>query len=73
MATAYAIDAPHTLFSLPRPLDAVAGKTLTGASYTVEGSKKRKRSEIVAGVDGESINVYDVCAELSQLSNFISK
>ena len=47
--------------TLPRPIDHsngryVVGEVLGGAP----GSKKRKRSELAVGVDGEGVNLYDV-------------
>jgi hypothetical protein len=53
------IQAPLPLAQLPRPLDA-EGKTLFNSVYGLSASRKVKRYEIVAAVDGEAINLYDV-------------
>jgi hypothetical protein len=47
--------------SLPRPIDRSNGRYVVGEVYGgVPGSKKRKRSELAVGIDGEGINLYDV-------------
>jgi hypothetical protein len=53
------IQAPLPVAQLPRPLDA-EGKSLFNSVYGVSALKKVKRYEIVAAVDGEAINIYDV-------------
>ncbi|PGH03586.1 hypothetical protein GX51_04012 [Blastomyces parvus] len=54
------LQAPFVLAQLPRPLGASAGKCQLGEVYGVEGSKKRKRYEVAAAIDGESVNIYNV-------------
>ncbi|OAT13082.1 hypothetical protein BDBG_08352 [Blastomyces gilchristii SLH14081] len=54
------LQAPFVLAQLPRPLGASAGKCQLGKVYGVEGSKKRKRYEVAAAIDGESVNIYNV-------------
>ena len=54
------IEIPHTLASLQRPIDSANGRTLAAAVYSLSGSKKRKRSEIAVGTDGEGISIYSV-------------
>ncbi len=61
MTSNYSIQKPYVLTPLPRSLD------LSGSSYAVgevygqqPGSKKRKRPEVVIGIDGEAANIYDV-------------
>lgn len=50
--------------SLPRPIDPSNGRYVVGEVYGgVPGSKKRKRSEVAVGIDGESVNLYDVRLE----------
>ena len=47
--------------SLPRPIAQSNGRYMAGDVYGgAAGSKKRKRSELVVGVDGEGVNLYDV-------------
>ncbi|KAK2786342.1 hypothetical protein FQN53_006710 [Emmonsiellopsis sp. PD_33] len=54
------LQAPSVLAQLPRPLGASAGKCQLGEVYGVEGSKKRKRYEVAAAIDGESVNIYSI-------------
>lgn len=61
MADSYSIEAPVVLLQLPQSNDTRASIP-AGPSYTISGSKKRKRTEIVYGCSGDSINVYDVGA-----------
>jgi hypothetical protein len=53
------LQAPLPLAQLPRQLDA-EGKTLFNSVYGLSTSEKVKRYEIVAAVDGEAVNLYDV-------------
>lgn len=62
MAATFNIQKPYVLTSLPRPLNQQGD-----SSYQVgdvwgqqQGSKKRKRSELAVGIDGEALNLYDV-------------
>ncbi|ROV89277.1 hypothetical protein VSDG_09084 [Cytospora chrysosperma] len=62
MAATFNIQKPYVLTSLPRPLNQQGEP-----SYQVgdvwgqqQGSKKRKRSELAVGIDGEALNLYDV-------------
>ncbi|KAM0722707.1 hypothetical protein Q7P37_002148 [Cladosporium fusiforme] len=54
------MEAPYTIASLPRPLDADNGNIFASPVYSFRGLKKRKRHEVVVGVDGESLNIYNV-------------
>ncbi|GKT96010.1 hypothetical protein CT0861_05224 [Colletotrichum tofieldiae] len=61
MASTFRIHRPDVLASLPRPLDHTKGQYHIGEVYTQKpGSKKRKRLEVVVGVDGEAANIYHV-------------
>jgi len=62
MAHSYVIEAPVILLQLPRSVDTTPVPVQAGPSHTISGSKKRKRTEIVHGSSGDSINVYDVGA-----------
>ena len=49
--------------SLPQPIGHVKGHYKVGDVYGgAPGSKRRKRSELAVGVDGEGVNLYDVSA-----------
>ncbi|KAK6435426.1 hypothetical protein LTR95_008385 [Oleoguttula sp. CCFEE 5521] len=54
------LEAPYSIASLPKPLDATGGKTYAAPVYSYRASRKRKRHEVVVGVDGESVNIYNV-------------
>lgn len=54
------MEAPYTIASLPKPLDAENGNIYASPVYSFRGLKKRKRHEVVVGVDGESLNIYNV-------------
>ena len=54
----FELQAPSVLAQLPRQL--TEGKILFGPVYGRRASEKVKRYEIVAAVDGEAINIYNV-------------
>lgn len=54
------MEAPYTIASLPKPLDAENGTIYAAPVFSSRGLKKRKRHEVVVGVDGESLNIYNV-------------
>ena len=54
------IGAPYTVASLPKPIDSVNGRTQASGVCSISGAKKRKRTEIAVGVDGEGILIYSV-------------
>ncbi|KAL1880018.1 hypothetical protein Daus18300_001381 [Diaporthe australafricana] len=63
MAATFNIQKPYVLTTLPRPLNQREGSS----AYQIgdvwgqqQGSKKRKRSELAVGIDGEALNLYDV-------------
>lgn len=57
----------YTLAALPRPLDTAKGCYLTANVWSAaNGSKKRKRSEVAVGIDGEGVNIYNVRTNLSR-------
>lgn len=68
MSSNYAIGEPHIIASLPRPFNSENGKLRASPVYSLEGSRKRKRNEIVAGIDGEAVNVYHVRLRNVQLA-----
>lgn len=54
------MEAPYTIASLPKPLDADNGAIYAAPVFSYRGLKKRKRHEVIVGVDGESLNIYNV-------------
>ncbi|KAF2111455.1 hypothetical protein BDV96DRAFT_623572 [Lophiotrema nucula] len=54
------IGAPFTIASLPHPLDSTNGRTQASSVWSISGAKKRKRTEVAVGVDGEGILVYSL-------------
>lgn len=60
-----ALQPPSLLAQMPQPLgNAAQGKVRFAEIHGVHGSKKRKRYEIAAAIDGEAVNLYNVCASL---------
>lgn len=58
---------PTVVAQLPQSLLGVDGRTHFGPCYGFTGSRKRKRTEIAAAVDGEALNIYDVCDETCEV------
>ncbi|KAF2158529.1 hypothetical protein M409DRAFT_71596 [Zasmidium cellare ATCC 36951] len=54
------IEEPYSIAALPKPLDSENGRILGANVYSLSGSKKRKRREVAVGVDGESVNIYNI-------------
>jgi hypothetical protein len=54
-----ALEQPQILASLPRPVDRVEAQTKAAVVWS--GVSCRKRPEVVVAVDGEGINIYNVC------------
>jgi hypothetical protein len=59
------IHPPHVLATLPRPLDHTQGRItarpVMGIRRGDEAAKRpRKRKEVVSGIDGEAVSIYDV-------------
>jgi hypothetical protein len=61
------MEAPYTIASLPKPLDAEHGSIYASPVFSYRGLRKRKRHEVVVGVDGESLNIYNVCLRESSV------
>ncbi|KAI9158993.1 hypothetical protein HJFPF1_06998 [Paramyrothecium foliicola] len=65
MASEYKIHRPYIVSALPRPLDHTDGRIVAREVYGQrEGQKKRKRTELAVGVDGETASIYDVSTDL---------
>ncbi|POS76272.1 hypothetical protein DHEL01_v205326 [Diaporthe helianthi] len=63
MAATFNIQKPYVLTTLPRPLnqrEGVSAYQIGDVWGQQPGSKKRKRSELAVGIDGEALNLYDV-------------
>ncbi|KAB8360780.1 hypothetical protein FH972_024514 [Carpinus fangiana] len=60
MASSCTIEEPQVLLSLPRPLDPAESNVSVAPVFGLAQSRKRKRPELVVGIDGECVNVYDV-------------
>lgn len=56
------IEAPYTIASISRPLDSTHGRVQVAPVSGIKNGRKRKRHEVVVGVDGEGINIYNVMA-----------
>lgn len=52
------IEEPYTIATLPKARD--NGRIQAAPVHSLNGSRKRKRHEIALGVDGESVNIYNV-------------
>lgn len=55
------IGAPFTLASLSKPISSSNGRVHAAGVCSISGIKKRKRTEIAVGLDGEGVSVYSVC------------
>lgn len=72
MASEYRIHKPYVLATLPKPLDHTKGNIVAREVYGQrDGQKKRKRTELVVGVDGETTSIYDVCVALVLTANVL--
>jgi hypothetical protein len=61
MSASFSIEKPTVVATLPRPIDHSTGRYVVSEVHGgTLGSRKRKRSELVVGVDGEGLNIYDV-------------
>jgi hypothetical protein len=61
MSTAFSIQAPTVIAALPRPIDRSSGRYVASDVHSGNrGSRKRKRTELAVGIDGEGLSIYDV-------------
>jgi len=67
MASTFRLHKPYVLAALPRPLDRSSAVYRVGDVFGESGSKKRKRPELVVGVDGEAASLYDVSCFLTNV------
>lgn len=61
MSSDQPIGAPFTLASLSKPVGSTNGRVHAAGVCSISGIKKRKRTEIAVGVDGEGVSIYSVC------------
>ena len=54
------MEAPYAIASIPTPIDGVNGGIYAATVSGIGDSRKRKRHEVVVGVDGEIVNLYNV-------------
>jgi len=72
MSPRFTLQNPYVVASLPRPIDHSNGRYVVGDVYGgAPGSKKRKRSELAVGVDGEGVNIYDVGSRMNSFASMI--
>ncbi|KYK56620.1 hypothetical protein DCS_03621 [Drechmeria coniospora] len=63
MGSEYKVHRPYVLATLPRPLDHTDGRIVAREVYGQrDGQKRKKRTELVVGIDGETTSIYDVPA-----------
>lgn len=68
MASEFKLHRPYVLATLPRPLDHTNGSIVAREVYGQrDDQKKKKRTELTVGIDGENASIYDVCTFLSQV------
>ncbi|KAK7193274.1 hypothetical protein DPSP01_008125 [Paraphaeosphaeria sporulosa] len=60
MSSDQEIGAPFTLASLPHSISSRDGRTHAASVCSISGNKKRKRTEIAIGLDGEGISIYSL-------------
>ncbi|KAF2279944.1 uncharacterized protein EI97DRAFT_390635 [Westerdykella ornata] len=60
MSSETRIGAAFVLASLPRPGSSSSGRTQAACVYSIGGAKKKQRSEVAVGIDGEGISVYSL-------------
>lgn len=51
---------PFTIATLPKPSTSAAVRTHLASVYSINGIKKRKRTEVVVSLDGEGLSIYAV-------------
>ncbi|KAF8866980.1 hypothetical protein BDZ45DRAFT_719968 [Acephala macrosclerotiorum] len=61
MSSRFSIQKPYVIASLPQPIDRSNGRYVVGEVVSGGvGTKKRKRSELAVGIDGEGLSLYDI-------------
>lgn len=54
------IGAPFTLATLSKPVGFTNGRAHAASVCSISGIKKRKRTEVAVGLDGEGVSIYSV-------------
>ncbi|KAF1832618.1 hypothetical protein BDW02DRAFT_529368 [Decorospora gaudefroyi] len=60
MSSGQPIGAPFTLASLSKPIRSTSGHVHAAGVCSISGIKKRKRTEIAVGIDGEGVSIYSL-------------
>ncbi|KAG4439929.1 hypothetical protein IFR05_004604 [Cadophora sp. M221] len=61
MSSRFVLQKPYVVATLPQPIDHSKGQYAVSEVYGgAPGAKKRKRSELAVGIDGEGVNLYDI-------------
>ncbi|KAL2075383.1 hypothetical protein VTL71DRAFT_326 [Oculimacula yallundae] len=61
MSSRFVLQKPYVVATLPQPIDHLNGQYVVAEVYGgAPGAKKRKRSELAVGIDGEGVNLYDI-------------
>lgn len=61
MSPGSSIQKPYSIASLPKPVNKSTSPYFVGDVHgVIPGSRKRKRTELAVGIDGENLNLYDV-------------
>ncbi|KAF1921457.1 hypothetical protein BDU57DRAFT_489241 [Ampelomyces quisqualis] len=60
MSSGESIGAPFTLAALSKPVGSTNGRTHAASVCSFAGIKKRKRTEIAVGLDGEGVSIYSL-------------
>ncbi|PBP23343.1 hypothetical protein BUE80_DR005890 [Diplocarpon rosae] len=63
MSSRFLLQKPYVAATLPQPVDHSKGQYVVAEVYGgAPGAKRRKRSELAVGIDGEGVNIYDMSA-----------
>jgi hypothetical protein len=60
MSSSERIGASFTLATLSKPVASTNGRMHAASVCSISGIKKRKRTEIAVGLDGEGVSIYSV-------------
>jgi hypothetical protein len=64
MSFNHEIGPPFALATLSKPVGSTNGRAHAAGVCSISGIKKRKRTEIAVGLDGEGVSIYSVCASV---------
>ncbi|KAH7384261.1 hypothetical protein DE146DRAFT_668185 [Phaeosphaeria sp. MPI-PUGE-AT-0046c] len=60
MSSSERIGAPFTLATLSKPVGSTNGRAHAASVCSISGIKKRKRTEVAVGLDGEGVSIYSL-------------